>query len=273
MKYYYLISSLPRLDIDSDSLSMDQLEESLELITRNLSDEDQVLMKCLLHEHDNQNLLSVLFHEYHDFEIRAIHQPSTIPFEVLGNYRREFSALPDYMMNYLNDFSGSFSSLTMREMEQNLDWYLLEYIQEIDNLFLNTYYSWAFGLKQTVAVVNQKSFDFLKTTNESSEPFFPATRALHGLTDQKEVANQLAPLVESRDIEGIESKIKECYWQFADCWQEPFSIEQVLAYVIKLKRRYDQKWLSPKGEVTSSGFEELVDEIKEKRPSAKIPMI
>lgn len=273
MMYYYLISSLPKLEFNENTLSRDQLDETLELITRNLTDDDLVLLKCLLHEHDNQNLLSVLFHEYHDFDIQAIHRPFSIPLEVLQNYRREFSALPDYVMNYLNDLSGTFSSLTMREMEQTLSRYLLEYIQGIDHPFLNTYYSWTFGLKQAIAKANLNSFDSLKTNSEAREPSFPTTRTLHDLTEPREITSQMQPLMESSDLEAIERKVDQYYWQFAGSWQDPFSTDQVLAYVVKLQRLYCRRRIVSTGEADRSPFETLVAKIKEKRSSPKIPIV
>ncbi|MEQ8471045.1 MAG: DUF2764 family protein [Marinoscillum sp.] len=273
MNYYYLISSLPKLDVTDDSLSADQLDEIIELITRNLSDDDLVIMNCLLHENDNQNLLSVLFREYHDFDIRTTHQPSSFPIEVLDNYRREFSALPDYLMNYLNDLSGTFSSLTMREMEQTLNRYFLEYIQGIDHPFLNTYYSWTFRLKQAIAEANLKSFDSLKTKNEASEPSFPATRTLHDLTEPQEITSQMQPIIESKDLEAIERKVDQYYWQFSGSWQDPFSTDQVLAYMVKLQRLYCRRRIVSKGEADRFHFGTLVAELKEKRSSPKIPIV
>ncbi|MEQ8239423.1 MAG: DUF2764 family protein [Cyclobacteriaceae bacterium] len=273
MKYYYLISSLPKLAIDDGSLSCDQLDDIIELITQNLTDDDLDVMKCLLHKNDNQNLLFVLFHEYHDFEIRFFNQPSSVPVEILENYRREFSSLPDYMMNYLNDLSSSFSAMTMREMEQNLNQYFYDHLLNKNSLFLNTYFSWIFQLEQTISRLNLKSFPFLVTKDESKELFFPKIQTLHDLTEQKEIANQIQPLIASKDVEGIERKINQYHWQFAASWQDAFSADQVFAYMVKLIRLYRWRRFSSKGETARTDFEKLIAEILEKRSSPKMPVI
>lgn len=273
MKYYYLISSLPQLDVEDSSLSTGQLDEVIALITRNLTDDDLTVMKCLLHQNDNQNLLYVLFHEYHDFEIRAYNKPSSVPIEVLENYRREYSSLPDYMMNYLNDLSGAFSSLTLREMEQTLNRYFQDHLQKIDNLFLNTFFSWEDQLNQAIANANHKSFRFLTTKNEADAPLFRETLALHGLGEPSELTAQLQPMMETTDLDAIERRVNQYYWQFADSWQEPFSSAQVLAYMVKVIRLYQRKGFTARGDASKSSFERMVEESKNYESSPKMPVI
>jgi hypothetical protein len=273
MKYYYLISSLPDLQIDDTALSQEQLEELIESIDRNSDDKDRIVLRCLLHSSDNQNLLYVLFREYHDFEIRSYSRPGSIPIDTLENYRREFSSLPDYMINYLNDLSGSFASLTLREMEHILNQYYHDYLLKVNSLFLNTYFLWRFRLKHTIAGLNLKAYPFLRTQSDTEEPFYHKVRELHGLTDQDDIANQLLPLIEGNELEAIEHKTNEFYWEFADCWQEPFSSEQVFAYMVKLIRLHRWKGFSSKGEVAQSKFEALIAELKQKKSSYKMPVI
>ena len=151
MKYYYLISLLPTLDLEDDSYSLEQLDELLDQISSNLADEDREFLNYLLHENDNQNLLYILFKEYKDFEIRTFNQPLSIPMEVLQNYRRSYASLPSYLIDYLNDFAGTFSSMSMTEMEQNLNRYFYDSLLQQNCLFLHTYYAWLFQLKQTIS--------------------------------------------------------------------------------------------------------------------------
>ena len=273
MKYYYLISSLPELEIDNSSLSQEQLFETIEVISRNLTPEDQVVLNCLLQPNDNRNLLYILFREYHDFEIRSFSGPVSIPIEVLENYRREYSSLPDYMINYLNDLSGTFSSLSLREMEYKLGEYFHEYLLNTNSIFLHTFYAWQFKLRKTVSEINLKSYPFLHTRNEEEEFGYPGTKILHTLTDQSEITNQLVPLVEANDLEAIENKINGYYWEFANSWQEPFSAEQVFAYVVKLIRLYRWKGFSSKGELAKAKFEELIMKLKQSQSSPKMPVI
>ncbi len=273
MKYYYLISSLPELQIEDPSHSQEQLSEILDLIHENLSPEDQRIYECLLLMSDNQNLLYILFREYHDFKIRHFVNPSYYPIEVLENYRREYHALPDYMINYLNDNSGSFSSLTLRDMEHSLNQYFYDHVGKLDSPFLQTYFQWRFQLKRTIANVNVKAYPFLNTQSETTEPFFPDVRSLPGLISMEDVSTQISPLIEQNNLEKIERKVDEYYWNFADCWQEPFSVDFVFAYVLKLIHLYRWKGFAAKGELAKEKFENLINELKEKTSSPKMPLV
>ncbi len=272
MNYYYLLPSLPELDAEDCSLSRDQFDDIIALISRNLVNEDLVVMNCLFHKHDNHNLLYVLFNEYHDFEISAFNRPMSVPVQVLKNYRRAFSSLPNYMMNYLNDFSGTFSSMTMREMEQRLELYFNDYLNGLNHIFLKTFFSWNFQLTQALAEANLKSFHSVKSKNDSSEPFFSGKLTLHGVTAPTEIVTHMQPLMESMDLYAIERMVNKYYWQFADSWREPFSAEQVFAYLLKVIRWYWWKGLNTDAEIAKTYFEQMVDEIKNKESSPKMPV-
>ena len=273
MSYYYLISSLPELNLSNTSLAPLQLEELMGTIMSNASDTDKLVLNCLLYPNDNQNLLFILFREYHDFEIGAFSKPSVLSAELLNNYRMEQGSLPDYMIHYLNDLSGSYASLSLRRMELELNRYFYEHVTSMESIFLNTYFTWQFELKKIIADINHKAFDYLPMGNNSFQTDFAVTKALHGLATKEEVTNEITPLVESDDLEAIETKINQYYWEFADSWQEPFSSEQLFGYMVKLLRLYQWKGYSTKGEAARSKFEALVQGLKETELSPKMTVI
>ncbi len=273
MKYYYLISSLPELHKDDTTLSQEQLDELIDLIFRNLESQQQVIGRCLLLPADNQNLLYILFREYHDFEIQSFSHPISIPVEILENYRREYSVLPDYMANFLNDLAGSFSSLSLRDMEHFLNQYFYEYISKLDSQFLNTYFVWRFWLKRTISELNIKSYPFLHTKSDSEEPFFSNLRTFHGLTNFEDISGQLMPFVESNDLEAIEQRVNGFYWEFADCWQEPFTVEQVYVSLLRIIRLHRWKGFTSQGEQAKVKFEMLINDLKQKEIPPKMPVI
>ncbi|WP_420318971.1 DUF2764 family protein [Ekhidna sp.] len=273
MKYFYLISSLPEIRIEDRSLTQEYLDELIALIGRNLDEEDRPVYQALLASGDNQNLLYVLFREYHDFEIARFKRPYAIAPEILENYRHNYAFLPDYMINYLNDFSGSFASLSLREMEQNLDDYFHEHVIKLNIPFLSTYYDWRIRLKGIIADLNARSYGFLKKQNEATEKAFPHSRTLHGVTDFEDVANQMLPLIESNDLETIEAKVNTFYWEFASCWQEPFSSDQVFANLIKIIRMHRWKGFVSRGVGAKEKFEMLIHDLKIKESSPKMPLI
>jgi hypothetical protein len=273
MSYFYLISSLPELKLSNTSLTQLQLEELMETIMRNATVADKQVLNCLLYPNDNQNLLFILFREYHDFEIGSFGKPSVLSAELLINYRMEQGSLPDYMIYYLNDLSGSYASLSLRRMEHELNRYFYEHVVQKESTFLNTYFTWQFELKKTIADINHKAFDYLPISNHSSQTDYAAVKTLHGFATKEEVTNEITPLVEANDLEGIETKINQYYWEFADSWQEPFSSEQLFGYMVKLLRLYQWIGFSTKGEAAKSKFEELVQGLKETEISSKMPVI
>ncbi|MEO9476740.1 MAG: DUF2764 family protein [Cyclobacteriaceae bacterium] len=273
MKYFYLISSLSNIEIEDKAFSQDYLNELIELIGRNLSEEDLPIYQALLAPGDNQNLLYVLFREYHDFEIARFKSPASISTDILENYRRNYAFLPDYMINYLDEYSGSFATLSLREMEQYLDEYFHEHIIKLADPFLSTYYQWRIKLKRVIADLNARSYPFLHTRNDVDERPFYDTKTLHGLTDFEDISNQMLPLIESNDLEAIETKVNSYYWEFANCWQQSFSAEQVFAYLVKIMRLHRWRGFVSKGGDAKMKFEKLIMDLKEKESSPKMPLI
>jgi len=259
--YYYLIASLPDLTLDHDQTKHLKFGEILDLIERNLSDEDIGIYRCLLYQNDNRNLLHLIFHEYHDFSFTRFQYPADISLKILKAYRSDKSELPEYMVDFLNDQSGSFTSFSHVEIELLLRKYFLEYISRQNSKFLQSYFEWQFVLEKTLAQLNQSKYSFLKPTDNRDANHLDQKGNGYSFMDTKELINEILPLIEQREYASIEKKVDRYYWEFADRWTDRFSSEAVFAYTVKLLRLAFWRPIPSKPQAVEQHFNTLIEDI------------
>ncbi len=235
----------------------------LDLIERNLTDEDLAIYQCLIYPNDNRNLLHQIFHEYHQLEPPDYKWPAVIPEEMMRNYRRNYSFLPDYMQQFLLDNSGVFGSFTLTDIELKLRGYFYDFINRQQSDFLTLFYEWQYRLEQTVAEFNQGQVDFL-SGGESQDldnlnPMTVQTVAL----DRKELLSELDPLVERGKYASIEKLIDTYYWEFGEYWTDTFSSNAVFSYTIRLLRMVRWQQATTDIDLNRKDFLTVVEKVKD----------
>ncbi len=75
MKYYYLIASLPELSL-TDPLPVVDVDKTLQIIQRNLDENDLRLSNYLIYPNDNQNLTNIIFEKNHNCSLPEFRTPS-----------------------------------------------------------------------------------------------------------------------------------------------------------------------------------------------------
>lgn len=272
MQYYYLISSLPVVNINPDDNSLD-LNELYDLIQRNLSEKDLLIYQAILYQNDNRNLLSLIFREYQHIEFDYIYKPSVIPFKSLLSYRRNLSVLPDYMILFLQDNAGIFSSISLTDIELKLRKYFMEYIRTLNSEFLLQYYEWQYHLEETISTINQQKFNFLNPRGSHDTDFLSTCSMKFHQVDKNEISAELSPLMEELRFSDIERTVDRFYWEFAESWSDVFSENRVFSYVVKLLRlsRWSDISKDP-GEVMGE-FKRLLEKIKKSNRSPKTAVV
>jgi len=260
--YYYLVAALPELTLDHDQSRQLKFGEIMDLIERNLKDEDLDVYKCLLFQNDNRNLLHLIFHEFHGFSFTRFQYPSYIPIKVLKNYRNDKSELPEYMIDFLTDQSGSFSSMSHVDIELLLRKYFLAYVNSKASIFLQSYYEWLFNLERILADLNQSKYDFLPTTDNQDAIHIEQKGNSYSFINYKELINEITPFIEQRRYGEIENTLDTYYWQFAERWTDRFSSNAVFAYTIKLLRLAFWRPISSEPEDIEKHFRSLIDSIQ-----------
>lgn len=235
-EYYYLISSLPKLQPNLSELRGIDVMDLFDLIERNLTKEDRVIYQCLIYQHDNRNLLHQIFNEYHHLEVPEYKQPSVISETIMKNYRRNYSFLPDYMIQFLLDNAGVFGSYTPADIELKLRNYFFDFISREQSEFLVTYYEWQYRLEQTLAEFSQKHFDFLPNSEILDSNYPVPITVKTAVLDREKLLSELKPLIDSGKYAGVEKLIDTYYWEFGEYWTDTFSSNAVFSYTIKLLR-------------------------------------
>jgi hypothetical protein len=269
MNYYYLISSLPTIPRDYQVNGSIDLPEIFDMIERNLTEEDREYYYAMLYQNDNRNLLNLIFAEYHDFRGEYFYQPSVLTIEELRAYRRNRSALPGYMIDFLVDNSGVFGSYSLTDIEVKFRRYFIEYLDQLNCDFVKRYYQWQQKLKSIVAEVNQSSYTAMNRADVLLYDFGVSRNPYS--TDYKQLKNELKDLIQSQDYVALERKIDRLYWDFAASHSGIFTIEAVLAYVALLLRL--SRWLRLTPEDHQNAFEKLVDDLKKMDRSPKMNVV
>ena len=272
MNYYYLISSLPRIEVDYDSNVSLNFIELYDLIERNLTTEDRKTYHALLYQNDNRNLLNLIFHEYHDLEYKYVYEPTVIPYKTLQGYRRNLSGLPDYMIFFLQDNAGIFSSYSLTDIELKLRKYFMEYVRSLNSDFLIQYYEWQYRLEEILSDINRRKHTFLNPRGIHDIDYLGDSPTIHQV-DKKQLTGDLTPLIEEEDYTAIEKVVDQYYWDFADSWTDIFSSNAVFSYVVKLLRLSRWSGIPTDPDEVEDQFLQLLYEFKTKTRSPKMSVI
>ena len=272
MNYYYLIASLPELDIENEGNNALDINEIIDMIHRNLTDEDLVIFQALLYQNDNRNLLNVIFKEYHDLAVRHHNSPSVFPRDIIEGYRRNIPLLPDYMIDFLQDNAGIFSTFSLADIELKLRSYFMNFIEKLDSEFLLQYYQWQYDLEKIVAEMNERKYDFLNAPKYDATYSDMVPVMVHSL-DKKQVYSDLQPLMNTHQYIEMERKIDAYYWAFADSWFDVFTVNAALSYTVKLLRTAMWSSVPKEEEAIKEAFFPLLNDLKKLDRSPKMPVV
>lgn len=275
MSYFYLISGLPDLALDTSPDKID-FEETFDVIQRNLEHEDQEQFGYLLYPNDNRNLLDHLFHGFKDLPEGKFLKPFTLSPEVVQSYRREQSNFPGYMVEFIRETETQFQTLTMREMENRLQAKFEAQLAKLESGFIQDYFQFKNGLKRLLALFNQTQYDFL-----SKPTFQDENRVLDSLKKGQmpntavlktyPFAEPMKEVMATSDPSQIERFVEQIEWEYLLGPFPAFQSEQVLAYAARLLILYRKKQQNTA--LGATRFEKLKKDIRNKAHSPKTPLV
>ena len=266
MSYYYLIASLPELDLNDVSLKID-VEEHLDIVFRNLSGGDREIARYIVLQNDNHNLINVLLEKFHDIPSTNPLIPCLIPTEEIKDYQNRLSDLPDYMSQFLIQNKGKLDLIRPSGIEETL---LLNFYEEIENLsndFLDDYFQFDRTIKQLATIHNLKTYELSSSSefvNDQVNKELGLDRSKAILNKAYSYINDLWNAIEGKNPQQIELVMDSARWQFVSDYDptDIFSNNNVFAWTMKLLLWSRWKGLSEeKGKVRR---DELADQaIKE----------
>ena len=272
MSYYYLKASLPEIQLGAEPGLFD-FKSVFSLIETNLKPEDRKVYEAIILQNDNRNFLNILFNEYFELEYENEHRPSYLHIEWLEDYRRHMGELPDYMLAFLKEHSGFFSTYTLTEIELRLRAYFMDYIKSLDSMFLLYYYDWQYQLKELLSEINVGQFPFLKPRGIYDVDYLRPVKAINIQLDKQKIQTDLLPLLTVEDYTGLERQIDEYYWEFAESWPDDFSAYSIWAYVVKLLRIARWAMLFDGEHQDKAAFESLLQGLKDNNSEPKMTVI
>ncbi len=272
MSYYYLISGLPDLYLDSSPKKISS-SDILDTIWRNLNPEDEKQFRFLLYPNDNRNLLGFLLKKFKDFPQIIFQSPATLSQQEIAEYHKS-TVFPEYLRNYLDEYEDQFKTISSREMEDGL-WDMFYQEVEKQDSFITDYFQFDKQLKELVAWQNATHFDFLSNTSLNSDSTLSQLgKGKFGSSDllnEHPYIEELGEVIASNQADKIERCIEQIKWNYLSLISGFFERERVFAYVLKLLIVFRRQGLNIEDGETH--FKEIQEKIKHNVRSPLNPVI
>lgn len=275
MTYYYLISSLPDISLQTEANEID-FNETFDSIKRNLSRADRQLLRYLIYPNDIKNLISTIAHNYHDVPLAPFKTPAIFNQEEIKNFKLIRRNFPDFINGFLADNEDRLNNMSLRDIENALLDRFYNKVISLQSHFLTNYYQFVRALKALIAAFNYNSYSFL------SQPYIPdADRLILQVGPDRAPSalvikdypylEELIVVLSKQQPEETEHFIDTVIWNYLDeTINDTFSSEAVFAYAIKLQ--ISQRKVAMKSQSIDNGLEALLQKIIN-NPTQQIPVL
>ena len=247
--YYYLVASLPELDLENVNKKFDW-EEVYENIRVNIDSEDYMYLKQLLYRNDIKNLVNVIAenHQY-PFPHTKFSSPSTLGKELIKEYLGYTDQLPYFIQHVLEEYGDKFQSMNPLQIENLFLQSYYKYVVKSTNVFIAHFSAFDLHLKNIITAVNcrknKKSIEENLLGDLETTPVLVKSSAKDfGLAEKFEYINQVIELIENEHIWKLNQYVDSLRWSYCDELTSVsfFKIDNLLAYILKLmmlSRRID----------------------------------
>ncbi len=264
MLYYYLISGLPDLRLDSEPRQID-FEEAYDAIERNLTEQDRVPYRYLLYPNDNRNILLTLFEEAQRRRLADFVQPSAFSIEEIRDYRHHQFLFPSYLSQFLEVYADQIGEVPISQMMARLEQLFTEEVENLADDFVSSWLDFDRTLKAIVATYNYATYAFLSRPPEPADGTLlkhlgPGKTVGTTLSRAYPYLESLIEVMESRDPHKLEYEVDRIRWDFLDSFPGFFGRHQVYAYALKLmmiQRAYNLRQKADEGHLAA-----IMDDIK-----------
>ncbi|MBS3807957.1 MAG: DUF2764 family protein [Bacteroidales bacterium] len=263
--YHCLISGLPDLFLDETEVHFSLLD-----FKNNLADElyedDYKLARKLFLPYDNKNLLNILQEQYDQ------HDP-------LGNYTLEemereldeeeaLGVWPAYMYDFARRYREDKNSRTLKQWENELTGMYLDHMLDLPNAFLREWYTFEMHVTNLLTGINCRKFERdpeeeLIGDNFVTQAIKHSSAKDFGLEVELEYTGQVLNIAEKENLLAREKSLDQFKWEQLNHFTlfHYFSMEVVLAYIMKLKMIY--RWMKLDEKTGREMIESLISELKE----------
>ncbi len=268
--YYYLVSGLPDLQKD-DAKGFLSPQDLMAEIMPQLSAEDTQLLRLLYAAYDNQNFLALLRDKDAVLDDRGFLKRSDWE-ELLQFFKEEDNPSDERLLPY---FAGYYLQTKSEEDflkgwsdEDYLSGLYYDYAMQSSNQFVSAWFEFNLNLNNllTAILCRKHQLPQEKLIIGSTE-IAKILRTSHardfGISNLFEYTEEVIKLSEDTDLLEREKKIDALKWDWLDehTFFNYFSIERVLAYVLRVEML--QRWKMLSVESGAQIFRELLLSMKE----------
>ena len=270
--YYCLMAGAPDITLDTkQQLTVMEFKEQLEDV---ISEADQKLLYFFYLQYDCKNLVRLLKNSSSEIDPRG-----NLNVEQLNDLITHAQELNFNVHRY-----PAFMSVFAREYNYNKEkdgWFaedaiLLEYYtyaQTIKNKMMRLWYSMNLNLGNILTALIAKKYgwnvgDYIVGDNEVNEMIRTNRTADFGLGNELDYMPQLMKIVSTTDPVQKEHEIDAFKWTWLDdaTFFDPFSIEAVFAYIVKLDML--ERWAVLDVDEGKKTFRSIIENL---RKSAQVP--
>ncbi|MFP4447911.1 MAG: DUF2764 family protein [Bacteroidales bacterium] len=263
--YHYLIAGLPDLFLDETEVPFSMLDFKKNL-KYELYDNDYEFVRLIFLPYDNKNLLNYLQENYKDFDKLANFNPEILETE-LDPEERTF-VLPQYMYDFVSDYKENKDNRTLKQWENLLTEKYYTHVLSSQNQFIRDWFTFEMNVTNLLTGINCRKFERDPEEELIGDSF--VTEAIKrssakdfGLEVELNYAGNVIQIAEKENLLTREKNIDQFKWDKINelTLFHYFSIEVVLAYILKLKMIY--RWMSLDEKTGREMFERLIDELKD----------
>lgn len=266
MKYYYLVSGLP--DIQLSDTKVSPMVEMAEEIKDNLSAADANLFRLLLMKYDNENLLAYL--KDNNAQLNPLGNLSSNDWEELVALMNESDSVADkrlmpYIQQFYAQYTEGFPENVLPEDQLATGYY--SYGMKCGNRFLADWFEFNLNLNNVLTALMCRKFGFdIKTavlgSNEIAEALRTSGARDFGLAGTFDQMEEVLRIAEMTDLYEREKRLDALRWNWLEenTFFHFFSAERIWAFWLKCELIH--RWEDLTTEKGKAVFRQLMDDFR-----------
>lgn len=266
-QYYYMVAGLPDISSEDAKLSLGYVEY-LEALMTALSDKDAALLRYFRMAYDNQSLMAWL----HD-KTAELHPLASVTPELLNEQMQllEFDdqpplrGVPAYFPTFMREWRDGIPAGTE---ENRLSALFYDCVKACPNAFVREWFAFEQNLNNAQVALSCRKYGIelagqIVGDNEVAQSLRSSSLRDFGIGNIFPQMESLMHLNNETDLIEKEKHVDELVWAFLDdqCTFHYFSVEPLLAYLIKLQRI--ERWMKLDPKTGEAKFRALVYSMKE----------
>lgn len=264
-EYYYILSSMPVLSLDKRP-SEESLEEAINLILRQIKEENRHDLAWFFKRNDLYNLIEFWQFEFDQLLERPLRKPYEIDKELLRKIRLEPEILPTYLQEWYLENKEALMHWSSNRIETELHQVFFAAIEALPDGFIRRYFLFERDLRALMATYHQARYDFLDQEQQwLSKDLRNALQKIPSqlspaMSLERPYLEKLLPALDSKDPRQIALAVHQVLWEKADelSTAHYYDLTAMLNYAAKLFLLYRREQMHDNRK--EARLQDLIDE-------------